>query len=308
MRRLAAENGIDLATLPGSGAGGRIRREDVEAAIAGRPAAAASVAPPVAPAAGPAPAAAPSASTAKPAASAAGDPRDQVVTLSRMRLAVAAGMVASVQAAPQVWTSIEVDYEHVEQIRRKHKEKFKAETGASLSYLPFISRAVCDALRKFPAVNSSIDIANKTMTFHPYVNLGIAVDMNEEGLIVPVVRDADQLNIRGIATQIKKMADAGRNKKLGAEDMRGSTFTITNPGPVQSYASAPIINQPNSAILCTDGVARKPVAVGDAIAIHHVGVVGLVYDHRAFDGVTASKFLMAVRDAIENRDWVSEIG
>jgi 2-oxoglutarate dehydrogenase E2 component (dihydrolipoamide succinyltransferase) len=308
VRRLAAENGIDLATLPGSGAGGRIRREDVEAAIAGRPAAAASVAPPVAPAAGPAPAAAPSASTAKPAASAAGDPRDQVVTLSRMRLAVAAGMVASVQAAPQVWTSIEVDYEHVEQIRRKHKEKFKAETGASLSYLPFISRAVCDALRKFPAVNSSIDIANKTMTFHPYVNLGIAVDMNEEGLIVPVVRDADQLNIRGIATQIKKMADAGRNKKLGAEDMRGSTFTITNPGPVQSYASAPIINQPNSAILCTDGVARKPVAVGDAIAIHHVGVVGLVYDHRAFDGVTASKFLMAVRDAIENRDWVSEIG
>jgi 2-oxoglutarate dehydrogenase E2 component (dihydrolipoamide succinyltransferase) len=226
---LAAENGIDLATLPGSGAGGRIRREDLEAAIAGRPAAAASVAPPVAPAAGPAPAAAPSASTAKPAASAAGDPRDQVVTLSRMRLAVAAGMVASVQAAPQVWTSIEVDYEHVEQIRRKHKEKFKAETGASLSYLPFISRAVCDALRKFPAVNSSIDIANKTMTFHPYVNLGIAVDMNEEGLIVPVVRDADQLNIRGIATQIKKMADAGRNKKLGAEDMRGSTFTITNP-------------------------------------------------------------------------------
>ncbi len=311
VRRLAAENGIDLSTLSGSGAGGRIRREDVEAAIAGRPAGAAPAPAPTPTAGAPARPPAGAAAPAKPpatAVAAGGDPRDQVVTLSRMRLAVAAGMVASVQAAPQVWTSIEVDYENVEQIRRKHKEKFKAETGASLSYLPFISRAVCDALRKFPAVNSSIDIPNKTMTFHPYVNLGIAVDMNEEGLIVPVVRDADQLNIRGIATQIKKMADAGRNKKLGAEDMRGSTFTITNPGPVQSYASAPIINQPNSAILCTDGVARKPVAVGDAIAIHHVGVVGLVYDHRAFDGVTASKFLMAVRDAVENRDWVAEIG
>lgn len=143
---------------------------------------------------------------------------------------------------------------------------------------------------------------------HPYVNLGIAVDLDQQGLIVPVVENADQLNIRGIATQIKDLAAAGRAKKLGAEKMRGSTFTITNPGPFDSFASAPIINQPNVGILCTDGVRRQPVAVGETIAIHSVGVIGLVYDHRAFDGSTAARFLMDIRDTLEKRDWAAEIG
>jgi 2-oxoglutarate dehydrogenase E2 component (dihydrolipoamide succinyltransferase) len=210
--------------------------------------------------------------------------------------------------AASVWTSVEVDYAAVDAVRAQHKERFRKETGSSLSYLPFVARAVVDALRAFPTVNSSIDVEAKTMTLHPYVNLGIAVDLDQQGLVVPVVRDADQLNVRGIARSVTTLAAAARAGKLPMDDMRGSTFTITNPGPFASYASAPIINQPNVAILCTDGVKRRPVAVGDAIAIHPTGVVGLVYDHRAFDGSTASMFLAHVRDALENRDWEAEVG
>jgi len=230
-----------------------------------------------------------------------------VVTLSRMRLLTADLMVKSLNTSAHVWTSVEVDFEAIEQVRRKHKDRFKKETGASLSYLPFIGRALCDALRAYPAVNSSIDVPNKTMTLHPYVNLGIAVDLDEKGLVVPVVKDADGLNLRGLATKIATMAAAARARKLGMADMSGSTFTITNPGPFSSYASSPVINQPNVGILCTDGVSRKPVAVGDAIAIHAVGIIGLVYDHRAFDGSTASKFLLHLRDSLQHRNWEAEV-
>jgi len=307
VRRLAAENNLDLAKVPGTGVGGRIRREDVEKAIAsgGASAAAPAAAPattqprPAAPAAAPAAAAAPKAG---------GDPRDQVQPLSRMRLALASGLKGSQMLAASVWTSIEVDYAEVDKVRAKHKDRFKKETGSSLSYLPFVSRAVVDALRAFPTVNSSIDVEAKTMTLHPYVNLGVAVDLNQQGLVVPVVKDADQLNMRGIAQGITRLAAAARGGKASADDMKGSTFTITNPGPFASYASAPIINQPNVGILCTDGVKRRPVAVGDAIAIHPTGVLGLVYDHRAFDGSTASMFLMHIRDSLEKRDWEAEVG
>ena len=211
--------------------------------------------------------------------------------------------------AASVWTSVEVDYDNVDKVRAKHKDRFKKETGASLSYLPFVSRAVVDALRAFPTVNSSIDVEAKTMTLHPYVNLGIAVDLNQQGLVVPVVKDADQLNMRGDRQgdhQARRRRPGPRSCAMA--DMRGSTFTITNPGPFASYASAPIINQPNVGILCTDGVKRRPVAVGDAIAIHPTGILGLVYDHRAFDGSTASMFLMHIRDSLEKRDWEAEVG
>jgi 2-oxoglutarate dehydrogenase E2 component (dihydrolipoamide succinyltransferase) len=225
-----------------------------------------------------------------------------------MRLALASGLKGSQMLAASVWTSIEVDYAEVDKVRAKHKDRFKKETGSSLSYLPFVSRAVVDALRAFPTVNSSIDVEAKTMTLHPYVNLGVAVDLNQQGLVVPVVKDADQLNMRGIAQGITRLAAAARGGKASADDMKGSTFTITNPGPFASYASAPIINQPNVGILCTDGVKRRPVAVGDAIAVHPTGVVGLVYDHRAFDGSTASMFLLHIRDSLEKRDWEAEVG
>jgi 2-oxoglutarate dehydrogenase E2 component (dihydrolipoamide succinyltransferase) len=312
VRRLAAENGLDVGSIPGSGVGGRIRREDVQNVLANGGARTAPAVAPSAPTtpAAPAPAAA---AAAKPAAKVAvpagvSDPRDEIVTLSRMRLAVAGGMMASLAASASVWTSVEVDFDNVDKVRRKFKDQFKKETGASLSYLPFVSRAVIDALRAFPTVNSSIDIEAKTMTLHPYVNLGIAVDLDQQGLVVPVVKDADSLNMRGIAKRVTELAGAARSKKLGAEDMKGSTFTITNPGPFASYASSPIINQPNVAILCTDGVKRRPVAVGDAIAIHPTGIIGLVYDHRALDGSTASLFLMHVRDSLEQRNWEPEVG
>jgi len=226
-----------------------------------------------------------------------------------MRVLTAQAMVNSRAAAPpQVWTSVEVDFDRIDQVRAKHKDRFKKEVGASLTYLPFIARAVVDALRAYPAVNASIDMEAQTMTFHPYVNLGIAVDVDQQGLYVVVVKDADQLNMRGIAKRITELAAAARNKKLSMADMSGSTFTITNPGPFASYASAPIINQPNVGILCTDGVKRRPVAVGDHIAIHSTGIIGLVYDHRAFDGSTASKFLLDLRDALQDREWEAEVG
>jgi len=300
VRRLAAEQGIDLAAISGSGAGGRIRREDVERAIATQPAASAPSAVAAAPTATvSAPAAAPAPVAAqKPAASVS--PGDEVVKLSRMRLITADLMVKSLRTSAHVWTSVEVDFEHVEQVRQRHREQFKKSEGMSLTYLPFIARAVCDALREFPTVNASIDIESQTMTLHHYVNLGIAVDLSEQGLVAPVVKNADSLNIRGLARNISAVAAGARARTLAAADMSGSTFTITNPGPFASYASAPVINQPNVAILSTD-------AVGDAIAIHHMSILGFSYDHRAFDGSTASLFLRYVRDAIQDRGWDAEL-
>jgi pyruvate dehydrogenase E2 component (dihydrolipoamide acetyltransferase) len=308
VRRLAAEHGLDLSTVSGSGAGGRIRREDVQAVIAqggtGAPVAARLA--PAAPAAVAAPAAPQPAAATAPAAVSTDD-RDEVVPLSRMRLTVADLMVKSLNTSAHVWTSVEVDFDAIDKVRAAHKDQFKKEVGASLTYLPFIARAVCEALRAYPTVNSSIDVGAKTMTLHPYVNLGIAVDMDQQGLVVPVVKDADAMNIRGIAKTITTMAAAARAKKLSMDDMSGSTFTITNPGPFASFASSPVINQPNVAILCTDGVTRRPVAVGDAIAIHPMGIIGLVYDHRAFDGSTASLFLLHLRNTLQDRDWAAEV-
>jgi 2-oxoglutarate dehydrogenase E2 component (dihydrolipoamide succinyltransferase) len=310
VRRLAAEHGIDLAALPGSGAGGRIRREDVQQAIAARPAPAqpaVSAPPATIPAPAPAPAPAPVPVPAAAAQAVSAGPGEEVVKLSRMRLITAELMVKSLNTSAHVWTSVEVDFEHVEQVRQRHKDAFKKTEGVSLTYLPFIARAVCDALRAYPAVNASIDIANQAMTLHHFVHLGIAVDLDQQGLVAPVVKNADALNLRGLARGIAAVAGGARSRSLAAGDMSGSTFTITNPGPFASYASAPVINQPNVAILSTDGIARRPVAVGDAIAIHHMSILGFSYDHRAFDGSTASLFLRYLRDAIQDRNWDTEL-
>jgi len=306
VRRLAAEHDIDLATVAGSGASGRIRREDIEAAITARGAATAPAIVPV-PEAAAAPALAAAAVPSPSAAAASAGAGDEIVKLSRMRLITADLMLRSLNTSAHVWTSVEVDFEKVEKVRQRHKEQFKQHEGVSLTYLPFIARAVCDALREYPAVNASIDIEAQTMTLHRYVNLGVSVDLNQQGLLAPVVKNADALNLRGLARNISAVAVAARARKLSAADMSGSTFTITNPGPFASYASAPVINQPNVAILSTDGITRRPVAVSDAIAIHHVSILGFSYDHRAFDGSTASLFLRQIRDAIQDRDWEAEL-
>jgi pyruvate dehydrogenase E2 component (dihydrolipoamide acetyltransferase) len=297
VRRLAADNGIDLTTIAGSGAGGRIRREDVERAIAAHTSHVTQVTAAAPPTVAPGPA---------PAAALAVFPGDEVVKLSRIRLITADLMLKSLRTSAHVWTSVEVDFENVEQVRQRHKDQFSNTEGVSLTYLPFVARAVCDALRAYPAVNASIDLENQTMTLHHYVNLAISVDLDQQGLMAPVVKNADSLNLRGLARSMAALAAAARARTLSPADMTGSTFTITNPGPFGSYASAPVINQPNVAILCTDGIARRPVAVGDAIAIHHTGILGFSYDHRAFDGSTASLFLRHIRDAIQDRAWDAE--
>jgi pyruvate dehydrogenase E2 component (dihydrolipoamide acetyltransferase) len=273
VRKIAADNGIDLANLKGSGPGGRILREDVEAAVA-----AASL-----------------------------SPRDEVQPMSRIRFAIAERMAESLRVSPHVWTSVEVDLQAIEEVRSRHKERFRAEEGMSLTYLPFVARAVCDALRAIPVINSSVDMQAKTITLHHYVNLGIAVDINEQGMAVPVIRDADQLSLRELARAIRAVADKLRSGQATADDLSGSTFTITNPGPLGDYASMPIINQPNVAILSTNMVSRRPTAVGDAIAVHYMTILGFSYDHRALDGVTGSRFLAHVRDALQTRDWAAEL-
>ncbi|MGH8998960.1 MAG: 2-oxo acid dehydrogenase subunit E2, partial [Acidimicrobiia bacterium] len=246
---------------------------------------------------------------AKPAAAAvAAGSRTEDQPLSRIRLVTAERMVASKRISPHVWTSIEVDLDRVEETRQRHKDRFRKEEGVGLTYLVFIARAVCDALWAFPAMNSSVDMETKTQRFHHYVNLGIAVDLDGEGLVAPVINNADGLNLRGLARAIREKADAAHAGKLGMDDYSGSTFTITNPGPFGDYASAPIINQPNVGILSTNMVSRRPTVVGNAIAVHHMTILGISYDHRAIDGVAVSKFLRHIKDALEQRGWEAELG
>jgi 2-oxoglutarate dehydrogenase E2 component (dihydrolipoamide succinyltransferase) len=300
VRRLAAEHGIDLGTINGSGSQGRIMREDVLAAVLAKPQA------PLTPTTAAGPVSAGPTAAARPAS---GQERaDDVRSLSRIRLVTAERMVESKRISPHVWTSVEVDLEAIEQLRVRHRERFRVENGCSLTYLAFIGRAVCDALRAFPTVNASVDMEQRTLILHRRVDLAIAVDLDEQGLMAPVIRDADLLNLRGMARAIKAVGDGAKNRTLGSDDLSGSTFTLTNPGPLGSFASAPIINQPNVAIMSTEGVTRRPTVVGDAIAIHHMCVLGFSYDHRAFDGVTAARFLLHVRDALQNRDWAAELG
>lgn len=300
VRKLAARHGIDLGTIQGSGATGRITREDIEAAIA-RSGTGLPTAPAVTPAVTQTP------FVPQPSPVTAG-PRDEVRPLSRMRLAIAERMTESLRVAPHVWTAVEVDLQAVEEVRREHKERFRREEGTSLTYLAFVARAACDALRAFPVVNSSLDMAARTCVLHHYVHLGIAVDLSEQGLVVPVIPNADGLNLRGLARAIRAVADKANAGRSAPDDLAGSTFTITNPGPFGGYASAPVINQPNSAILSVNEVARRPTAVGDAVAVHYMTILGFSYDHRAFDGVTASRFLARVRDTLQDRDWAAELG
>jgi 2-oxoglutarate dehydrogenase E2 component (dihydrolipoamide succinyltransferase) len=301
VRKLAARHGIDLGAIQGSGATGRITREDIEAAIARADAGPEATEIPEA-------RQAPSAPVAPPVTGAGIGLRDEVQPLSRMRLTIAERMTESLRTAPHVWTAVEVDLQAVEEVRRQHKERFRREEGTSLTYLAFVSRAVCDALRAFPVINSSLDMEAKTRVLHHYVNLGIAVDLSEQGLVVPVIRDADGLNLRGLARAIRAVADKAQAGRATPDDLAGSTFTITNPGPFGGYASAPVINQPNSAILSVNEVTRRPTAIGDAVAVHYMTILGFSYDHRAFDGVTASRFLVRVRDALQDRDWAAELG
>jgi len=321
------ENNLDVTAISGTGVGGRITRADVEAAIAagtaGAPAAAAAPAPaPAAPVAAPAPAApAPAAPAAAPvpapseqlAAVVAPLPvhaRDTIVPLNRIRKTTAEYMVQSKQVSPHVLTAVEVDFENVERTRKANKAEFKSHEGFSLTYLPFISRALVDALRDFPHMNASM--GDGELIVHGAVNLAIAVDLNFEGLLAPVIRNADGMRMRAIARNVVDLATRARAKKLTADEITGGTFTITNPGQYGTMMQFPIINQPQVAILSTDGIRRKPVVITDdygneTVGIHSVGVLALAWDHRAFDGAYAAAFLDRLRTIIETHDWDAEL-
>jgi len=251
------------------------------------------------------------AASAKPAAALpmAGD---EVEDLSRLRVRIAENMIRAQQTAAHVWTSVEVDFELLEQVRQRHRESFKEREGFSLTYLPFITRAVVDALGAYPVVNSSLDLENKVRIMHGAVNLGLGVDLDEGGLVVMTMRGTDGLRMRGIAREVRRLAEKARSGKIEPDDLAGSTFTITNPGPYGSFMSAPIINVPNVAILSTETVTKRPVVVtdrngNDAIAIHHIGYLCLSWDHRAFDGSTAVLFLNKIKQNLETWDWEQEL-
>ena len=318
VRRLVAEHGIDVNALVGSGPGGRITREDVldhidRTGLKATPAAAAAPAPVVA-APAPVAAAAPTPSVAAPAPVArpavVSSDREQVIALSKIRKLTGSHMIMSKSTSPHAFSVVEVDYANVDRARSAIKDSWKAGEGFSLTYLPFISRAVVDALREFPHLNASIDGDN--LVVHGYVDLGIAVDLDYTGLLVPVVRNADGKRIRAIAREINDLASRARNRKLLPDEIQGGTFTISNNGSAGSVLTMPIINQPQVAILSTDAIVRKPVVVtaadgSESIAIHPVGNLSMSWDHRAFDGAYSGRFLARVKQILESQDWSAEL-
>ena len=318
VRRLVAEHGIDVNALVGSGPGSRITREDVldhidRNGLKATPAAAPAPVVTVPVVAAPAPAAAP---TPAPAPAPVSRPavvssdREQVIALTKIRKLTGSHMIMSKSTSPHAFSVVEVDYANVDRTRAAIKESWKAGEGFSLTYLPFIARAIVDALREFPHLNASIDGDN--LIVHGYVDLGIAVDLDYTGLLVPVVRNADGKRIRAIAREINDLASRARNRKLLPDEIQGGTFTISNNGSAGSVLTMPIINQPQVAIMSTDAIVRKPVVVtssdgSESIAIHPVGNLSMSWDHRAFDGAYAGRFLARVKQILETQDWSAEL-
>ena len=323
VRRLVNDHGINIDVLQGTGPGGRITREDVldyidrnGLAAQATPAPAAVTAP--APVATPAPVQAPVSApaptpvtTPAPAAPrpALGD-REQVIPLTKIRRLTGSHMVMSLETSPHSFTVVEVDYANVDKTRSSVKESWKSSEGFSLTYLPFISRAVVDALAEFPHLNASIDGDN--LVVHSYVDLGIAVDLDYAGLLVPVVRSADAKRLRAIAREIHDLATRARGRKLSPDEITGGTFTLSNNGSAGALIAMPIINQPQVAILSTDAIVRKPVVVAmpdgsESIAIHPMGHLSMSWDHRAFDGAYAGRFLSRVKQILETQDWSAEL-
>ncbi len=224
--------------------------------------------------------------------------------MSHIRKAIAKHMAASLQTSARAWNLVEVNFENIVRLRERAKDAFKAREGISLTYMPFLARALCDALLAFPDVNG--ELRDEQIVLKRYVNLGIAVAY-EEGLIVPVVKDADGMNLVGLARAINDVATRARSKKLKPDEVHGSTFTITNPGPFGSLMSVPIINQPNTAILAFDTVEKRPVVIDDAIAIRHMVYLSMSWDHRVIDGAAAAQFLARLKQNLETWDFTPEL-
>ena len=277
VRRLLREHGLGLGDVTGTGPGGRVQRRDVEGAAAAR---------------------------------ASGPRADEVIAFTTIRRLTAEHMVRSKATSAHTLMVREIDYENVERARRRHGPAFKEREGHSLTYLPFNAVAAVQALREFPHLNASV--GDDTLVVHGTVNLGVAVDLDGEGLVVPVVRDASSLSLREMAARVRALATGARSKRLTVDDVSHGTFTITNPGPYGTLLTGAIISQTQVAILATDGVSRKPVVVAgldgeELIAIHSIGLVALTFDHRVIDGAYAARYLARLAEILETRDWAAEL-
>ena len=298
VRKLAAELGVNLATIQGSGVGGRIRKEDVQAA-----------AKPVVTHSAPA-AQSPVPTAAKSSPVTASPLRGTTVTMSRLRKVIAARMVESLQVSAQLTTVIEVDVTKISRLRDRAKATFEAREGVKLSFLPFFAVAVCEALKVHPVLNSSVE--GDQITYHGAEHLGIAVD-TERGLLVPVIHNAGDLNMGGIARKISDLAARTRDNKVSPDELGGGTFTITNTGSRGALFDTPIINQPQVAILGLGAVVKRPMVVrgedgGETIAIRSMVYLGLSYDHRVVDGADAARFLVTLKERLEHGAFESDLG
>jgi pyruvate dehydrogenase E2 component (dihydrolipoamide acetyltransferase) len=295
VRKLLAEHQIDdPSVIAGTGADGRITRDDVLAYVERRRGAA-----PATKATG--------AASDHDGTQQAG--ADTVIAMTRIRKLTAEHMVRSAATSPHVLQAVEVDFLGVEQLRSAAGDAWRAREGFSLSYLPFVARAVCRAVPEFPHVNASV--RGDALVVHHRVNLGIAVDLDRQGLIVPVVKDAADKTVRELAVAIHRLADRARRGALTPDELTEGTYTLSNSGPFGTLITAPIIYQPQVAILSTDGVKKRPVVIegagGDTIAIRPVGVLAQCFDHRAFDGAYSAAFLRRVREILEQADFGAEL-
>ena len=303
VRKMAAEHNLDLSAIPGSGLAGRVTKNDILSYLETGPAPEVAEAP-RAPAAAPAAAAAPSGSprpTAAPGYAPAVEawPGDRVEPWSRIRKLTAEHMVMSRRVSPHVNTIFEIDYTRIAQLRARKKKEY-ADRGVNLTYLAFIAKAVADGLRKHPSVNSAV--SGESTVFRRDINLGIAVAL-DWGLIVPVIKHADELSLLGVARAINDLGERARTKKLSPDDVQRGTFTITNPGVFGSVIGTPIINQPQAAILCVGAIEKQPAVItvdgNDSLAIRTKGMLALAFDHRIVDGADADRFMADVKQMLQ---------
>ena len=320
VRKLAAEHGVDLGEIPGTGVGGRIRKQDVlDAARARRDTpAAAQQAPAAAPAvAYPAGAPAPAAQDARAAQASRPDVvpsslRGTTEHMSRLRQVIAQRMVESLQTSAQLTTVVEADVTGIARLRQRAKADFEAREGVRLTFLPFFALAALEALKTHPKLNAVLDTQTAQVTYHDAEHLGVAVD-TDRGLLVPVIRNAGDLNIGGLARKIADLAQRTRDGKVSPDELTGGTFTLTNTGSRGALFDTPIINQPQVAILGTGTVVKRPVVVedptlGEVIAVRSVVYLALTYDHRLIDGADAARFLATVKNRLEEGAFEAELG
>ena len=295
---MARELNVDLRHVKGTGAGGRITKQDVEAYVAAQAAGVAEPTPQ-----SPTPPAAVRAVEEIPPVARAEQAKARVEPMSTMRLKIAEHMVLSKRTSPHVTTMHKVDMTAVAKLRRRSKEEVQARYGFSLTYLPFILRAACEALRAFPIVNASIEGTN--IIYHNEINIGVAVAL-ENGLIVPVIRNADEKSVIGLQRAIADLATRARSRQLEPDEGHGGTFSVTNFGSFGSLFGTPIINQPQVAILGVGAVEKTPVVVDeDAIAVRSVSLIGLTFDHRLIDGALADQFMQKLKAALES--WSEQV-